>query len=308
MSRWSSRDVVKTYADGFRAVDGISFRAEPGQVVGLLGPNGAGKTTAIRMLVGLIRPDSGRDLRPRRAGARRGRRAGVGGRVHRGSGLPAPPDRPAEPRARTGRPPAARPRRRTWTRPWRSPGWGPRWTAGSAATATGCGSGSASPRPCSGCPRCWCWTSRPTGSTRRRSRPCARCWPTTRRPGRTVVISSHLLGEVEQTCSHVVVMDQGKIVLDRCGEHADRQRLGDPDRAGRRARTWPRPSGTWASAASRWSGRVSGCGSTAVCRAPTSSASWSRPGYRVESVDGRRQLEEVFLSLVGDGRDGDGRG
>ena len=45
--------------DGFRAVDGISFRAEPGQVVGLLGPNGAGKTTAIRMLVGLIRPDSG---------------------------------------------------------------------------------------------------------------------------------------------------------------------------------------------------------------------------------------------------------
>ena len=52
-------DVVKTYKDGFRAVDGISFRAEPGQVVGLLGPNGAGKTTAIRMLVGLIRPDSG---------------------------------------------------------------------------------------------------------------------------------------------------------------------------------------------------------------------------------------------------------
>ena len=52
-------DVVKTYGDGFRAVDGVSFGAEPGQVVGLLGPNGAGKTTVIRMLVGLIRPDSG---------------------------------------------------------------------------------------------------------------------------------------------------------------------------------------------------------------------------------------------------------
>ncbi|HET6758549.1 MAG TPA: alpha/beta fold hydrolase, partial [Propionibacteriaceae bacterium] len=52
-------DVVKTYGDGFRAVDGVSFRAEQGQVFGLLGPNGAGKTTVIRMLVGLIRPDSG---------------------------------------------------------------------------------------------------------------------------------------------------------------------------------------------------------------------------------------------------------
>ncbi len=52
-------DVVKTYGDGFRAVDGVSFRAETGQVVGLLGPNGAGKTTVIRMLLGLIRPDSG---------------------------------------------------------------------------------------------------------------------------------------------------------------------------------------------------------------------------------------------------------
>src|SRR4029453_8142906 len=52
-------DVVKTYGDGFRAVDGVSFRAEQGQVLGLLGPNGAGKTTVIRMLVGLIRPDSG---------------------------------------------------------------------------------------------------------------------------------------------------------------------------------------------------------------------------------------------------------
>lgn len=52
-------DLQKTYRDGLRAVDGVSFRAEPGQVVGLLGPNGAGKTTVMRMLVGLIRPDAG---------------------------------------------------------------------------------------------------------------------------------------------------------------------------------------------------------------------------------------------------------
>ncbi len=41
------------------AVDGISFNAEKGQVLGLLGPNGAGKTTAMRMLACFLTPDSG---------------------------------------------------------------------------------------------------------------------------------------------------------------------------------------------------------------------------------------------------------
>jgi ABC-2 type transport system ATP-binding protein len=41
------------------AVDGISFNVNKGQVLGLLGPNGAGKTTAMRMLACFIRPDSG---------------------------------------------------------------------------------------------------------------------------------------------------------------------------------------------------------------------------------------------------------
>ncbi|AIF48743.1 ABC transporter ATP-binding protein [Dyella japonica] len=41
------------------AVDSLSFRAEPGQVLGLLGPNGAGKTTAMRMIAGFLAPSSG---------------------------------------------------------------------------------------------------------------------------------------------------------------------------------------------------------------------------------------------------------
>lgn len=45
--------------DDVRAVDDVSFRVEPGEIVGLLGPNGAGKTTTIKMMCGLIRPDAG---------------------------------------------------------------------------------------------------------------------------------------------------------------------------------------------------------------------------------------------------------
>jgi sodium transport system ATP-binding protein len=44
------------------AVQGVSFRAEDGQVTGLLGPNGAGKTTTLRMLSSLVQPDAGRAL------------------------------------------------------------------------------------------------------------------------------------------------------------------------------------------------------------------------------------------------------
>jgi ABC-2 type transport system ATP-binding protein len=55
----SIRGLVKEYAGGYRAVDDVTFRVEKGQVVGLLGPNGAGKTTALRVLVGLITPTKG---------------------------------------------------------------------------------------------------------------------------------------------------------------------------------------------------------------------------------------------------------
>lgn len=52
-------ELSKVYKDGYKAVSELSFKVEGGQVVGLLGPNGAGKTTTLRMLMGLIFPTEG---------------------------------------------------------------------------------------------------------------------------------------------------------------------------------------------------------------------------------------------------------
>jgi ABC-2 type transport system ATP-binding protein len=51
--------VVKTYG-AIRAVDGVTFAAQPGEFIALLGPNGAGKTTLFQLLAGLFVPDAGR--------------------------------------------------------------------------------------------------------------------------------------------------------------------------------------------------------------------------------------------------------
>jgi sodium transport system ATP-binding protein len=50
---------LKKYFGPVAAVNGVTFTAHDGQVTGLLGPNGAGKTTTLRMLYGVMRPDTG---------------------------------------------------------------------------------------------------------------------------------------------------------------------------------------------------------------------------------------------------------
>ena len=53
-------DVSKSYNRGkVKAVDSLTLTVEPSEIFGFLGPNGAGKTTTLKMIVGLLRPDSG---------------------------------------------------------------------------------------------------------------------------------------------------------------------------------------------------------------------------------------------------------
>jgi len=54
-----AQNLIRRYGD-FTAVDGISFSVGEGEIVGMLGPNGAGKTTTIRMLTGFLPPTSGK--------------------------------------------------------------------------------------------------------------------------------------------------------------------------------------------------------------------------------------------------------
>ncbi len=205
-------DLQKTYRDGLKAVDGVSFRAEPGQVVGLLGPNGAGKTTVMRMLVGLIRPDAGTVFV-------HGESVSEGAEVLRdvGAFIEGPGFLPHLTGRQnldaywevTGRPVAEAHLEEALAvaglgaaldRRVRAYSQGMRQRLGIAQAMLG--------RPP------LLLLDEPTNGLDppqiNAMRAVLRDYAAS---GRTVVVSSHLLGEVEQTCTHVVMMTGGRVVL-----------------------------------------------------------------------------------------------
>ncbi len=202
----------KTYADGLKAVDQASFRAERGQVVGLLGPNGAGKTTTLRMVVGLIRPDRGAvwvEGRPVRGGA--DVLASVGALIEGPGFLPHLSGR-ANLEAywqATGRPLeeahleevlAIADLGTSVERRVRGYSQGMRQRLGIAQAMMGLPALLLLDEPTNGLD--------PPQITAMR-----RVLADYAAAGRTVLVSSHLLAEVEQSCDHVVVMARGRVLM-----------------------------------------------------------------------------------------------
>src|SRR5687767_7635737 len=58
MSLLEVRGLVKHFG-GVKAIDGVDFHADPGEIVSVIGPNGAGKTTLFNIVTGFYRPDAG---------------------------------------------------------------------------------------------------------------------------------------------------------------------------------------------------------------------------------------------------------
>ncbi len=203
--------LTKRFRSGFLAVDDVSFTVERGQVLGLLGENGAGKTTTLRMVAGLIRPDSG-------SASSFGATISPGSPVlsRLGCFIEGPGFLPHLSGRRnlelywaaTGRPAseaqfdealAVADLGGALAKPVRGYSQGMRQRLAIAQAMLGMPDLLVLDEPTNGLDPPQITALR--GVLRRYAE-----------GGRTVIVSSHLLGEVELTCTHVVVMSHGKVV------------------------------------------------------------------------------------------------
>ena len=206
----SVESLTKQYG-AFTAVDDVSFTAATGRVTGFLGPNGAGKSTTMRIMVGLTRPTTGRVTITGRD-YRELRQPGPGGRRPAGRLRPARRShRPRDPRHRRSRPWACRSRGSTETlarvgltddeagRRVRNYSLGMRQRLGLATALIGDPEVLILDEPANGLD--------PAGI--RWMRDLLRGFADN---GGTVLLSSHLLHEIEVIADDLVVIGQGRIV------------------------------------------------------------------------------------------------
>ncbi|MFI5974982.1 CocE/NonD family hydrolase [Streptomyces sp. NPDC051452] len=207
------RDLSKRYArsaDRY-AVRGLSFRVEKGQVLGLLGPNGAGKTTTLRMLMGLITPDEG-EIRVFGHAVRPGAPvlSRVGAFVEGAGFLPHLSGRENLElywRA-TGRPPEDA----HLDEALRIAGLGGALARAVRTYSQGMRQRLAIAQAMLGLPDLLILDEPTNGLDPPQIREMREVMIRYAAAGRTVIVSSHLLAEVEQSCTHLVVMDRGRLV------------------------------------------------------------------------------------------------
>ncbi|GGX09868.1 ABC transporter ATP-binding protein [Streptomyces malachitofuscus] len=193
------------------AVQNLSFRVEKGQVLGLLGPNGAGKTTTLRMLMGLIKPDGG-EIRVFGHAIRPGAPvlSRVGAFVEGAGFLPHLSGRENLElywRA-TGRPPEDA----HLDEALEIAGLGDALARAVRTYSQGMRQRLAIAQAMLGLPDLLILDEPTNGLDPPQIREMREVMIRYAAGGRTVIVSSHLLSEVEQSCTHLVVMDRGRLV------------------------------------------------------------------------------------------------
>ncbi|SEC86728.1 ABC-2 type transport system ATP-binding protein [Streptomyces misionensis] len=193
------------------AVRELSFRVERGQVLGLLGPNGAGKTTTLRMLMGLITPDDG-EIRVFGHAVRPGAKvlSRVGAFVEGAGFLPHLSGRENLElywRA-TGRPEQDA----HLDEALEIAGLGDALARAVRTYSQGMRQRLAIAQAMLGLPDLLILDEPTNGLDPPQIREMREVMIRYAAGGRTVIVSSHLLSEVEQSCTHLVVMDRGRLV------------------------------------------------------------------------------------------------
>ncbi|WP_327355927.1 alpha/beta fold hydrolase [Streptomyces sp. NBC_01304] len=206
-------DLSKKYAKGSDryAVRDLSFRVEKGQVLGLLGPNGAGKTTTLRMLMGLITPDAG-EIRVFGHAIRPGAPvlSRVGAFVEGAGFLPhlSGRDNLELYWAATGRPAEDA----HFDEALEIAGLGDALARAVRTYSQGMRQRLAIAQAMLGLPDLLILDEPTNGLDPPQIREMREVMIRYAAAGRTVIVSSHLLAEVEQSCTHLVVMHRGKLV------------------------------------------------------------------------------------------------
>ncbi|MFH8463760.1 alpha/beta fold hydrolase [Streptomyces sp. NPDC017991] len=206
-------DLSKRYAKSSDryAVRDLSFRVEKGQVLGLLGPNGAGKTTTLRMLMGLIKPDGG-EIRVFGHAIRPGSPvlSRVGAFVEGAGFLPHLSGRENLDLywQATGRPPEDA----HLEEALEIAGLGDALSRAVRTYSQGMRQRLAIAQAMLGLPDLLILDEPTNGLDPPQIREMREVMIRYAAAGRTVIVSSHLLAEVEQSCTHLVVMDRGRLV------------------------------------------------------------------------------------------------